>query len=119
MLTSVISEVVAGVQKGMITESKTEQRTQPQPQQNEISESERKKALESKNKLLAAIGSSAYNDVDLFEGTTPIKKAGKASSGSGGYTPFDGVDPSDPGVDISALTRAAGKNWKRLTEGNK
>lgn len=122
LLTSVISEVIAGVQKGMITESNTEQRVQPQqtqPQQNQISESERKKALESKNKLLAAIGSSAYNDVDLFEGTTPIKKAGKASSGSSGYSPFEGVDPSDPGVDISALTRTAGKNWKRLTEGNK
>lgn len=120
LLTSVISEVVAGVQKGMITESSSPAtETNPNNQQRQISESERKKALESKNKLLDAIGSSAYNNVDVFEGTTPIKKAGKVSSGSGGYSPFEGVDPSDPGIDITALTRSAGKNWKRLAEGNK
>ena len=120
LLTSVISEVIAGVQKGMITESTPQApKSDFSNKQEQISESERKKMVESKNKLLDAIGSSAYNNVDVFEGTTPIKKAGKTSSGTGGYSPFEGVDPSDPGVDISALTRLAGKNWKRLAEGHK
>ena len=121
LLTSVISEVIAGVQKGMITESTASSQTRVEPsfQQDQPSEPNDKQDLKNKKKLLDAIGSSAYNNVDLFEGTTPIKKAGTPSSKSGGYTPFEGVDPSDPGVDISSLTRGAGKNWKRLAEGNK
>lgn len=121
LLTSVISEVIAGVQKGMISENvETSQSTKDSiAQQKQISESEKRKSLEDRKKLLGAIGASAYNNVDVFEGTTPIKKAGKPSSSSGGYSPFEGVDPSDPGVDISALTKGAGKNWKRLAEGNK
>lgn len=121
LLTSVISEVIAGVQKGMISENvETSQSTKDSiAQQKQISESEKRKSLEDRKKLLGAIGASAYNNVDVFEGTTPIKKAGKPSSNSGGYSPFEGVDPSDPGVDISALTKGAGKNWKRLAEGNK
>jgi len=120
LLTSVISEVVAGVQKGIVTEAKTETPAlQEQKIENEqaMSEAERKKILENKKKLLDAIGTSAYNNVDVFEGTKPLKKGGKPSSkGSGGYSPFEGVDPSDPGVDISALTQGSKKIWKRLQE---
>ena len=122
LLTSVISEVVAGVQKGMITETKV-QTPPPQEEQEDhqkaLSEAERMRILENKKKLLDAIGTSAYNNVDVFEGTKPIKKAGSPSSGSGGYSPFEGVDPSDPGVDISSLANTAGRNWKRLAEGKK
>lgn len=122
LLTSVISEVVTGVQKGMITESKTEATVVPKtPEQVEhtktLSEAGRKKILENKKKLLDAIGSDAYNGIDLFEGTEPLKKAGSPSPKSaGGYSPFEGVDPSDPGVDISALTQGSKKIWERLKE---
>ncbi len=117
LLTSVISEVVAGVQKGIVTEAKTPTPQEQTENKQALSEAERKRVIENKKKLLDAIGTSAYNNVDVFEGTKPLKKGGKPSSkGSGGYSPFEGVDPSDPGVDISALTQGSKKIWKRLQE---
>lgn len=125
LLTSVISEVVAGVQKGLVTEQVQQQTQQPQQvqqpvqEQNTISESEKNKILENKKKLLDAIGTSAYNGVDVFEGTKPLKKGGSASKSSGGYKAFDGVDPGDPGINIDALTKNLGGVWKKLAEGKK
>lgn len=122
LLTSVISEVVAGVQKGLVVEQTQSQQTQQpkvQEQKNTISEEERSKILENKKKLLDAIGSSSYNGVDVFEGTKPLRKGGTASKGSGGYKAFDGVDPNDPGVNIDKLTSNLGGIWKKLAEGKK
>ena len=122
LLTSVISEVVAGVQKGLVTEQvqqQPQQVQQPVQEQNTISEDEKRKILENKKKLLDAIGTSAYNGVDVFEGTKPLKKGGSASKSSGGYKAFDGVDPSDPGVNIDKLTSNLGGIWKKLAEGKK
>lgn len=119
LLTSVISEVVAGVQKGIITEAKTEtpvlQKQETENKQASL-EARREKILEKKKKLLDAIGSDAYNGIDLFEGTEPLKKGGSSAKPTGGYSPFEGVDPSDPGVDISALTQGSKKIWERLKE---
>ena len=123
LLTSVISEVVAGVQKGLITEQAQQpQQVQQQSvvhEQNTISEEEKRKILENKKKLLNAIGSSSYNGVDVFEGTKPLKKAGSTSKSSGGYKAFEGVDPNDPGVNIDKLTKNLGGVWKKLAEGKK
>lgn len=122
LLTSVISEVVAGVQKGLVTEQvqqQPQQVQQPVQEQNTISEGEKRKILENKKKLLDAIGTSAYNGVDVFEGTKPLKKGGSASKSSGGYKAFDGVDPNDPGVNIDKLTSNLGGIWKKLAEGKK
>ncbi len=121
LLTSVISEVVAGVQKGLVTEQiqQPKQTQQPVQEQNTISEEEKRKILENKKKLLDAIGSSSYNGVDVFEGTKPLKKGGSPSKSSGGYKAFEGVDPNDPGVNIDALTKNLGGVWKKLAEGKK
>jgi len=124
LLTSVISEVVAGVQKGLITEqvqSHPVQEPIEQQQKNTISDQEKNKILENKKKLLDAIGSSSYNGVDVFEGTKPLKKGGTQGQGksSGGYNPFDGVDPNNPGVNIDKLTSNLGNVWKKLAEGKK
>lgn len=120
LLTSVISEVVAGVQKGLVLEqTQPQQAQQPvvQEQRKTISEDEKRKILENKKKLLDAIGSSSYNGVDVFEGTKPLKKGG-TTGGSSGYKAFDGVDPNDPGVNIDKLTSSLGNVWKKLAEGN-
>lgn len=121
LLTSVISEVIAGVQKGFITEQTQQQPQTQQPVQEQkvSSENERRKVLENKKKLLDAIGTSSYNGVDVFEGTKPLKKGGSTSPSSGGYKAFDGVDPGDPGVNIDKLTSTLGGVWKKLAEGNK
>lgn len=125
LLSKVISEVVAGVQGGLVTEVRqktpVQQQVQSAPQQNnQMSQVEKEKILENKKKLLDAIGSSSYNGVDVFEGTKPLKKGGSATrTGSGGYSPFEGKDPNDPGIDISGLTNSLGNVWKKLAEGNK
>jgi hypothetical protein len=122
LLTSVISEVVAGVQKGLVLEqTQPQQAQQPvvQEQRKTISEEERNKILENKKKLLNAIGNSSYNGIDVFEGTKPLKKGGTASKSGGGYKPFDGIDPNDPGVNIDKLTSNLGGIWKKLAEGKK
>ena len=50
-------------------------------------------------------GSNAYGGVDVFKGTTP------APADTGGRTNvMEGVDPSDPGVDISQLLTGIGQN---------
>ena len=123
LLTSVISEVIAGVQKGLITEQ-VQQQPPPQTQrpvqeQNINSENERRKILENKKKLLDAIGTSSYNGVDVFEGTKPLKKGGSTNKSSGGYKAFEGVEPGDPGVNIDKFTSTLGGVWKKLAEGNK
>tara|TARA_B100000035_G_scaffold38298_2_gene28831 strand:- start:4325 stop:4759 length:435 start_codon:yes stop_codon:yes gene_type:complete len=118
LLTSVISEVVAGVQKGLVTEQ-VETKEPAVQEQNTISEEEKRKILENKKKLLDAIGTSSYNGVDVFEGTKPLKKGGNANKGKGGYSPFEGVDPNNPGVNIDKLTSNLGGIWKKLAEGKK
>ena len=120
LLTSVISEVVAGVQKGLITEqTQAPVQEEAREQQNRISEAERQKAIENKKKLLDAIGTSSYNGVDVFEGTKPLKRGGSSGKSSGGYKAFEGVDPNDSGVNIDALTKNLGGVWKKLAEGKK
>ena len=59
-----------------------------------------------KKQMLNAIGGSAYGGVNVFEGTTPAP-ADKGQQAS----VMEGVDPSDPGVDISKIFN---QNWGKL-----
>ena len=97
-----------------IVEAKTPQ-PKPDPvmermKANAFNKEQSGKLKEHKKKLMAAIGGSAYNGVDLFEGTTPAPT--QAAAGSTSQTsPMSGQNPSDPGVDISNLFGAVGRNW--------
>jgi len=44
----------------------------------------------------------------LFEGTTPAPAQAAPTSQA---SPMSGQSPSDPGVDISSLFGAVGRNW--------
>ena len=57
---------------------------------------------ETKKKMLEAIGQDSYNGVNLFEGTVPINKAGSPDAPETPSSPLAGVNPGDPGVDISS-----------------
>ena len=129
LLSSIISEVVQGVVSGQdVLRERREPaptpaaRTQETQRVDEDKRTEHRKAELSrqKKKLLESIGKEAYNGVDLFEGTTPLKRGGSPSSGGGASQgPFQGVDPSDPGVDIGSLTESLGGVWKKLAKGGK
>jgi len=100
-LSSIISEVAKGLTGAtLINEAKQiEAQSEPVPRIDHAAQ---------KNQLMEAIGRSAYNDVNLFENTTPA--APEPSVGN----PMSGIDPNDRGVDISAIERLAGRNWKNL-----
>ena len=117
LLSAIISEVVSGISSGQqIMESKPSTTNPQQSQVNEETQQQQSaRTAESRKKLLDAIGTSGYNGVDVFEGTQALKKGGTPNQSSGGYSPFEGVDPGDPGVDISALTSRVGNAWKKLS----
>ena len=96
----VISSIVLEVAQGLTSADRlTEQRpaaTRPPPA---IS----RQAAETKRQVLSSIGGDAYADIKkkfkdpgVFEGTRPIRE-------SKGQGPLSGVDPHDPGVDLSSI----------------
>ena len=125
LLSSIIAEVLQGVQgsQAIISENRpvaTRQQSQPElAENNKASEQKRTQLRETKKNLLDSIGREAYNGVDLFEGTTPLSRGGSPTSSPAASGPMSGIDPSDPGVDISGLTGALGGVWKKLAEGRK
>ena len=114
VLSSVVSEVVRGMgttptqqtKAAPVTETTRDQNTEPQVSI---------KLNETKNKMLEAIGKSAYGNVDLFEGTEPLRSGGQPG-GAPSPTSFPGMSPEDPGVDISNIlpVSKATKIWERL-----
>ncbi len=114
ILTRVISEVVRGVNSGVITES----RPQPQPKvvdnTKERDEAQKQRLRETKARMMEAIGKNAYGDVNLFEGTEPLKQAGVPNQQAAPSSPLSQSDPRDSGIDISSIMNVAGNKWKRL-----
>jgi hypothetical protein len=113
ILSGIISEVLKGttptVEKQQITEIKKPENT-TNYKQVDNREDYNLKLRETKQKMLSAMGADAYNGMDLFEGTDPLKGAGtpgelRVSS------PLDGYAPEDSGIDISAIFSS---KWKSL-----
>ena len=104
LLSNVIAEVVKGLSTPLVEEK--ENNVQQINEQQKLKEDHKRleKIRETKRKMLEAVGESAYNGIDLFEGTTPMRSAD---------SPSTGTEPEDPGIDISALLEK--KNvWKKL-----
>ena len=113
LLANVIAEVVKGLGAGQqpIVEQK-----QSNDEINKLQLEERKKRSqkieETRKKMLNAVNASAYNGVDLFEGTTPVPADSQPGS------PMAGTSANDPGVDISAFLGNQ-QVWKTLASGKK
>jgi len=108
-LSTIITEVVKGTsQTQMIVETKQANNYEQR------SITKQKKSSENRKKLLDAIGKDAYNGVNLFEGTT----AAPAPRDNGGAQgPLSGVNPNDPGVDISRIfSSESSQIWKKLSD---
>lgn len=116
LLTEVVSQVAAGMNQQPIVENK--QKKKDNNLFNEDLQMKRKtqevnqKLQEHRKKLLDSIGKDAYNGVDLFEGTEPMKQAG--TPGASHRPSVLGDDPNDSGVDISSLMGNASKVWQAL-----
>ena len=107
-LSTIIAEVVkgVGVQTPLVEEALPTQEpiadTAREQQVAAMKEEYRREMEAQRNKLNEAV-STRFGGIDLFEGTTPISKAGQPGSPSAPSSPLQGVDPNDSGVDISKL----------------
>ena len=115
VLSKVISEVMRGVGTQQIVETRAPAAAPvaTPPTNGKLAQKERQKLLETKRQMLDAIGNEAYNGVNLFEGTKPLRRAGSPGQSDSGRGPLSDVDPSDPGVDISSLMGNSG-TWKQI-----
>ena len=124
VLSGIVSEVNRGLRPPALVET---QQPQPKVQEQNFAKMRQKSLQEQKQKvneykkqLLDAIGSEAYNGVNLFEGTSPMTSAGPKP----GEAPIPGgalagIAPSDSGVDIANLFGTVGGNWKAHMEADK
>jgi len=116
LLTEVVSQVTAGLTQQPIVENKPKKTKDnlfnEDLQMQRKSREANKKLQEHRRKLLDSIGQGAYNGVDLFEGTEPMRES--ASPGASNRPNVLGDDPTDAGVDISSIMGNAGKIWQAI-----
>lgn len=115
VLSNLVAEVAFGITRaqGQILETKSQAPVDQnflQEQKAEAAEEKRKRLLETKRKMLDAMGSPKLANV--FEGTEPLKQGGVPGSAPS-HGPMSGRDPSDAGVDISGLFGLAGQKWQQ------
>ena len=110
LLSNIVSEVARGLGNQEVIREMKEER----PRQVPVDNSARLDEMRERRKgLLDAIGKDAFNGIDLFEGTSPIRDSGNPSP-TAQASPMHGQDPDDPGIDISGILAVGGKNWKAL-----
>ena len=111
VLSSLISEVVQGLGTAPITEVAAP-RKQKTPAKKQDSRKGRQ-LQETRKKMLDAIGKSGFGNIDVFEGTEPLRTGGSSGPASPS-SPLSNYAPSDPGVNIDGIMSIAGANWKKL-----
>ena len=116
LLTEVVAQVASGMSRQPIIENKPKKRNDKlfneDLQMQRKSREANKKLQEHRKKLLDSIGGDAYNGVDLFEGTEPLRNTG--TPGEAHKSNVLGDDPNDAGVDISSIMGNAGKIWQAI-----
>jgi hypothetical protein len=118
-LSTIVAEVVKGIGSNVVTEQSLENTPVHTAKKDNAkfqemkSQEKVKKLQETKKRMLDAIGKNAYGGIDVFEGTTPMRKAGSPGEGAAPSSALSDVDPSDPGVDISDLMGGSA-SWKQL-----
>ena len=112
LLSSIISEVVKGIQP--LQQSSMQQR--PVMQENKLMQQQRQELQEQKYEMMKAqkrkLLDAAGFGVDVFSGTEPIEEAADPSNGQAGA--LSGVAPSDPGVDIAGIMSVANRDWSKM-----
>ena len=82
-------------------------------------EKQTSKLQEAREKMMEAIGAgsykASYNLEGIFENVSPLTSAGKPGGAASPTAPLGDVDPSDPGVDISAFMNKR-KMWEQIVK---
>ena len=109
MISDLVSEIAAGFAKANLLEVK--QPTKPGLTERVVEQKQRpkveRKAYTENKKNLTEVLKKNFGGVDLFEGTTPAPAPQEKGQG-----PLSGINPSDPGIDISNF--ASSGAWKKL-----
>ena len=106
-LSSIISEVIRGVGEPIVeTKQRFSKKQQPQ---YETDDQAKQRLAKQRKKMMEAVGSEAYNGVNLFEGTTPAPATKESGRGA-----LSDVDPNDPGVDISSFMGKSSLIWEKM-----
>ena len=112
LLSSIISEVVKGIQP--LHQPTMQQK--PVMQENKLMQQQRQELQEQKYEMMKAqkrkLLDAAGFGVDVFSGTEPIEEAADPSNGQAGA--LSGVAPSDPGVDINGIMAVANRDWSKM-----
>ena len=112
LLSSIISEVVKGIQP--LQQSPMQQR--PVMQENKLMQQQRQELQEQKYEMMKAqkrkLLDAAGFGVDVFSGTQPIEEAADPSNGQAGA--LSGVAPNDAGVDIAGIMAVANRDWSKM-----
>ena len=116
LLKEVVTQVAAGMTRQPIVENAPKKNNDKlfneDLQMQRKSREANKKLQEHRKKLLDSIGNEAFNGVDLFEGTEPLRQSG--TTGESHRPSVLGDDPTDAGVDISSIMGNAGKIWQAI-----
>ena len=114
-LSTIVAEVVRGIGTNVVTERVVEEQDpQEKIKFQDVRTQEKKKQLqETRKRMLDAIGKDSFGGVDVFEGTTPMRKGGDPNVSASPNSALGDVDPSDPGVDISGILGSASA-WKKI-----
>ena len=107
VLSGIITEVVKGMDTRPVMVESSVSRQQAIQEQNRLEEEHEQQRQERIRRLNESMKTQT-NDVNVFEGTSPIAAEGSQ------HSPLAGVQPGDSGVDISALVSTAGRKWKHL-----
>ena len=94
VLSSIISEVVQGVSAQPIVE---QQYVKVSSEEKNVKNDQLK---EVRQKMLKAVTSDAYNGVNVFEGTEPLKAGGRANSAPSPSSPLGNYAPDDAGGNL-------------------
>jgi len=114
LLSSVVSEVVKGMQGNLVLEAPQKQSESllgDDLQMKRKSREVNNKLREHREKLMNSVGASAYNGVNLFENTEPMSKHEAVEPRPGSV---DLGSAADSGVDISSIMGDASKIWKAM-----
>jgi len=111
VLSNIVSEVAVGLQGNTITETRSNFTPAKENKMQRKNIDATKKIQEHRRKMMDAIGSDAYNGVDLFEGTTPMTSQEITETKPGSV---DLGNPNDAGVDISSIMGGASQIWKAM-----
>ncbi|MCP4923134.1 MAG: hypothetical protein GY915_03760 [bacterium] len=119
ILSNIIAEVTKGLQPLVEAKSPTtkspqllqQQQKELQEQKRQLEEDRYQQMKEQKRKLLDATGLPS----NVFEGVDPLATGGNAdASQDAAAGALSGVDPKDPGVDISGIMALGGRNWGKM-----